>query len=158
MSAGPWNAAALRGRALLLVALALGAASGGAGCATSRPPAGVVPAGSSTLRERWGIEVASVRMSGNGHLVDFRYRVLDPAKAGILGDRKLTPALVDQATGARLRVPDTPKLGPLRQSPQRMKAGKIYYMLFANSGLTVKAGSQVTLEIGDFRAENLSVE
>ncbi len=104
------------------------------------------------------MEIASLRMSGNGHLIDFRYRVIDPDKAALLGDRKYKPCLIDQKTGIKMVVPNTPKLGPLRQSAERLIAGKIYFMLFANSGLLVKSGSQVTVEIGAFRAENLTVE
>jgi hypothetical protein len=91
-------------------------------------------------------------------MIDFRYRVLDPDKAAMLGDRRYAPCLIDQASGTRLRVPNTPKLGPLRQSATRLEAGKIYFMLFANSGLLVKSGSKVTIVIGDFRAEDLTVE
>ena len=57
-----------------------------------------------------------------------------------------------------MNVPNTPKIGPLRQTATQMEAGKVYFMLFANSGRLVKAGSRVTVAIGDFRAENLTVE
>jgi len=133
-----------------------------AGCVS--PPASVKPdraatrAPSSSMKEKWGIEITSLRMSGNGHLIDFRYRVLDPVKAGTLADRKYSPCMIDQATGTKLVVPNTPKLGPLRQSASRLEAGKIYFMLFANSGRMVKSGSKVTITIGDFKAENLSVQ
>lgn len=123
-----------------------------AGCASAPPPTKAV------LAERWGIEIVGLRTSAHGHMIDFRYRVLDPAKAGTLADVRYNPVLIDQATGIQMKVPNTPKLGPLRQSAKRLEAGKIYYMLFANSGLLVKPGSRVTIAIGDFRAENLTVE
>ena len=121
------------------------------GCASAPPPKAV-------LADRWGIEITSLRTSAHGHMIDFRYRVLDPAKAGTLADVRYNPILIDQATGIQMKVPNTPKLGPLRQSAKRLQAGKIYFMLFANSGLLVKPGSRVTIEIGDFKAENLTVE
>ena len=135
-----------------------------AGCASSNiPGAGraVAPLRPDTalmLQDKWGIEITGLHMSGNGHLIDFRYRVLDPAKAGTLADVRYNPILIDQETGIQMKVPNTPKLGPLRQSAKRLQAGKIYFMLFANSGLLVKPGSRVTIEIGDFKAENLIVE
>ncbi len=151
-------------RALLLVGLAAAALLADGGCATGRATqnrplsSSITKKHQAALREKWGIEIASLRMSGHGHMIDFRYRVIDPSKAGILADVRYTPCLVDQATGIRMKVPNTPKLGPLRQSAKNLEAGKIYFMLFANNGLLVKSGSKVTVLIGDFKVENLSVE
>ncbi len=110
------------------------------------------------LADRWGIEVASLHLSANGRMVDFRYRVLDPDKATLLGDRNVKPTLIDLATGAVLRVPSFPKTGSLRQTSTKLETGKIYFMIFSNTGMTVKSGSRVTIVIGDFRAENLVVQ
>ena len=135
-----------------------------AGCASSNIPAAgriAAPVRMDTalmLQDKWGIEITGLHMSGNGHLIDFRYRVLDPAKAAMLADVRYKPVLIDQATGIQMKVPNTPKLGPLRQSTEHLEAGKIYFMLFANSGLLVKSGSRVAIVIGDFRAEDLVVQ
>ena len=110
------------------------------------------------LENRWGIQISSLRLSANGNIVDFRYKVLDPDKAAELGDPEAKPFLVDQASGAKLLVPKTPKIGPLRQTAQKPEAGKIYFMLFSNPGKLVKLGSKVTLTVGDFHTENLAVE
>lgn len=111
-----------------------------------------------SLESQWGIEVTSLRLSAQGRMVDFRYKVLDPAKAGTLSDRESKPYLLDQASGKKLLVPKTPKVGPLRQTAQEPEAGKVYFALFANPGQVVKRGSKVTVVLGDFRAENLTVE
>ena len=111
-----------------------------------------------TLAERWGIEVTSLHLSAKGRMVDFRYRVLDPNKARLLGDRTVKPTLTDLATGAVLRVPSFPKTGSMRQTAANMDAGRIYFMLFANTGMPVKAGSRVTVTVGDFKAEGLTVQ
>ena len=66
--------------------------------------------------------------------------------------------LIDQASGAILIVPNTPKLGPLRQSAARLTKGKIDFVLFGNTRCIVKSGSKVTVVIGEFKAENLTVE
>jgi hypothetical protein len=109
------------------------------------------------LGRQWGIEVTSIRLTANDHMIDFRYRVLDPVKAKELFVRQNKPALIHQKTGKVLAVPETAKVGPLRNSdtPQQ---GKIYWMFFGNAGDLVKAGDQVTVVIGEFRAENLTVE
>ena len=145
---------------LLVGALAL--ALWACGCATASGPAGemnpVPRAERAVLRDRWGIEVTSLHLSAKGRMVDFRYRVLDPDKAALLGDRNVKPTLTDLATGAVLRVPSFPKTGSMRQTAAKMQKGRTYFMLFANTGMPVKSGSRVTLVVGDFKAENLTVK
>ena len=111
-----------------------------------------------TIEEKWGIRVESVRLSANGYVVDFRYKVLDPKKATALGDPEAKPYLVDRTTGAKLSVPSTPKVGPLRQSAESLTTGRVYFTLFANKGKAVRKGSKVTVVIGDFKAANLAVQ
>jgi hypothetical protein len=135
-----------------------------AGCASSHMPAAgraAAPVRTDTalmLKDKWGIEVVSLHMSAKGRMVDFRYRVLDPDKAVLLGDRNIKPTLTDLATGAVLRVPSFPKTGSMRQTAARLETGRTYFMLFANTGMPVKSGSRVTLTVGDFKAENLIVQ
>ena len=90
-------------------------------------------------------------------MLDFRFRVLEPDRAAPLLDRSAKPHLIVQATGARVIVPSPPKIGPLRttQAPQ---TGRSYSVIFANPGGYIKRGNQVTVVIGDFRAEDLTVE
>jgi len=139
-----WSAAAI----LLL----LTAGTGRAGTTNS------VASTAAILCEQWGVEITSLRLSARGRMVDFRYRVLDPIKAATLAKREFKPQLLDQATGAILTVPTTPKLGPLRQSATQLIQGKIYFALFANTRCMVKSGSQVTVVIGPLRVENLTVQ
>ena len=109
------------------------------------------------LREKWGIEVTSIRMAVAGHMVDFRYRVLDSQKAAPLFVRKTKPYLLDQESGKVLAVPNLGKVGPLRTSDPP-KQGRIYWMFFGNNGGLIKPGSKVTVIIGDFRMEDLVVQ
>ncbi len=109
------------------------------------------------LAEQWGIEVASIRLTAHNHMIDFRYRVLDSAKAAELFVRQNKPALIHQETGRVLAVPETAKVGPLRNSNQPQQ-GKIYWMFFGNAGGLVKPGDEVTVVIGEFRVENLVIE
>jgi hypothetical protein len=110
------------------------------------------------LEQRWGIQVSSVFLSAGGNMVDFRYRVLDAAKATPLSKPENNPTLIHQSTGAKLSVPNTPKVGPLRQTTRQPVPGKIYFMLFANTRHQVKSGDKVTITVGDFKVENLTVE
>jgi len=110
------------------------------------------------LESQWGIQIDSLRLSARGYMIDFRYKVADPQKAAALGDPKAKPYLLDQATGTRMFVPRSPKVGPLRQSAVNLAAGKVYFAFFSNRNQVVKPGSKVTVVIGDFKAENLVVE
>jgi hypothetical protein len=109
------------------------------------------------LKEQWGIEVTSLAMSAGGHMVDFRFRVLDSGKAASLFKRANKPYLIDQASGQVLEVPRSAKVGPLRTSDPP-KEDRIYWMFFGTVPGLVKTGSMVTVVIGDFRAENLMVQ
>jgi len=112
---------------------------------------------SAQLAETWGVEVASIRLTAHNHMIDYRYKVLDADKAVDLFKRQIKPQLIHQETGYVLAVPDTAKVGPLRNSntPQN---DRIYWMFFGNAGDLVKAGDKVTVVIGDYRVEDLVVE
>jgi hypothetical protein len=112
---------------------------------------------SNPLAEKWGIEITSLRMAAANHMVDFRFRVLDAKKADPLFVRQTKPYLLDQKTGKVLAVPNTAKVGPLRNS-NKPKEGKIYWMFFGNRGKLIKAGDKVSVVIGEFKVENLVVE
>lgn len=108
------------------------------------------------LEDQWGIELTALRMTAADHMVDFRYRVLDAEKAAPLFKRQTKPYLIHEATGKVLAVPNTAKVGSLRNS-NLPKPGRIYWMFFGNQGV-VKTGDKVSVVIGDFRAENLVVD
>jgi len=112
----------------------------------------------SSLEQRWGIQVLSTMLSAAGYMIDFRYRVTDPEKASFLANRRLTPYLIDQASGAKLFVPSPPKVGVLGQIGVDPVANRIHFILFANPGRFIKPGDKVTAVIGDFKAENCIVE
>ena len=127
-------------------------------------PVAEIPAGEAAapteprdIAEQWGIEITSLRLTANGHMLDYRYRVLDADKATDLFKRQIKPYLIHQKSEKVLAVPETAKLGPLRNSniPQE---GKIYWMFFGNTGKLVEPGDKVTVVIGEFRVEDIVVE
>ena len=105
-----------------------------------------------------GIRVESLRLTAADYMLDLRYRVTDPERAAAFFSRKTELQLVDPVSGARLAVPNTPKLGKLRQVARKDMTDRSYFMLFANPGRYLKAGSQVTLVAGDTRISHLTVE
>jgi hypothetical protein len=105
----------------------------------------------------WGVDSFSVKSVESGEIIRFSYRVLDPAKAKVLNDKKSEPSLIDQEAGVSLVVPSLEKVGQLRQSGTP-EAGKVYWMAFSNKGRKVKPGHRVNIVIGTFRAEGLPVQ
>lgn len=125
------------------------------GAAKSVPPK---TPGSSEAEQKLGIQVVALRLSEAGNVLDLRYRVVDPEKAHQCLGRGVKPRIEDSRTGLTLSVPDMAYVGSLRQTAVAPEAGKVYFILFGNAGTAVKAGSRVTLVIGDIRLENLVVE
>jgi hypothetical protein len=108
--------------------------------------------------ERWGVQVVSLRLTAADHMIDFRYRVIDPQKAAPLLNRRIKPHLIEIESGARLEVPRHSKLGPVRQISDDPATDRVYSMIFGNSRKIVKHGGRVTIVIGEIRLENLTVE
>jgi hypothetical protein len=105
----------------------------------------------------WGVGELHVKVAESGELIRFNYRVLDPAKAVALNNKKAEPELLDAQAGVKLSVPELEKVGKLRQS-STPKPGMTYWMAFANPTLVVKRGHHVDVVIGSFHANNLVVE
>lgn len=143
---------------LLVVTLQLG------GCATNNKPISEGGEGGAVTRpthckieEKLGICIEGVRRSAAGYMLDLRYKVVDSGKAAPLLDRKVHPYLLEQASGAKLFVPSSAKIGPLRQTTGKPVSGQTFFALFANPGRYVGAGQKLTLVVGDQRVENLTV-
>lgn len=112
------------------------------------------------LESTWGIRIEGLFLSSAGYMLDFRYRILDPAKAVKLMDRKLKAYLIDERTGQAFIVPAPPKIGALRQTVETglPAAGKIAFVFFANPGRALKSGDLATLVIGECRITHVPVQ
>jgi hypothetical protein len=109
------------------------------------------------VREHWGVDILGIHLSAAGYILDFRYQVVDPAKACRLVDRSVRPILIDEASGHTLIVPSPPKVGSLR-SVGDPKQGRNYFVLFGNPGKLVTRGGHVTVIIGDLLIPGVEVE
>jgi len=109
------------------------------------------------MKRMWGVEVYWVRQTVAGYMLEFRYRVVDADKAVPLFNRQDKPVLIHAESGARLIVPTPATVGALRNSNMPVD-GQIYWMFFANPGALVKPGDHVSIEIGDFRVDDLVVQ
>lgn len=109
------------------------------------------------IKRKWGVEILFIRETAAGHMLEFRYKVLDPEKAKPLFIRKTKPVLTDVKTGHHLGVPTPPKTGALRNSDVPL-ADHTYWMFFSNPGKIVRPGDLVNLRIGDFAIDGLIVQ
>jgi len=115
------------------------------------------PRNKTFMKRQWGVEVMFVRRVAAGYMLEFRYKVLDAEKAKALFERQTKPLLTHAETGAKFIVPTPAKTGALRNS-NLPHAGHTYWMFFANPGKFVKPGEQVSVEIGNFLADELVVQ
>lgn len=113
-----------------------------------------------SLEANWGIKVEGLRLSAAGSMLDFRYRVLDPAKAAPLLNGKTQVFLLDEAHDAKLGVPDTPVLGRIRQTARNnnIMANRTYFIMFGNPGKALQSGDKVTLLLGQAKVSDLMVQ
>ena len=110
------------------------------------------------IEQQYGVSILGVRMTAAGHMIDFRYRVLDTSKAGRLIRPKMGLALIDQATKAEMSVPVMEKVGALKQTRSHLFPDRTYSVIFSNRAGVVKPGSKVSIQFGDLTLDNLIVE
>lgn len=110
------------------------------------------------MMEMWGVQVEGIRLSAQGYVLDFRYRVTDAEKSRPILDRKNKPRLIHEESGKVLQVTSGPKVGAMRQNTLKPTPNRVYFALFTNTGRFVKKGDRVAVNIGDFKAEGLVVE
>ncbi len=106
---------------------------------------------------RWGIDNVMVKQAASGALIRFSYRVVDPNKAKVLNDEKITPMLIDETGRFALQIPEMDQIGKMRQTAAP-DAGIEYWMLFSNKGGYVKLGSHVDVVIGNVKLRGLLVQ
>jgi hypothetical protein len=107
-------------------------------------------------KRNWGVEVIGVHPVSSGFMLAFRYRVLDAKKAKPVNDLKGKAYLIDEATHTRLAVPALENVGELRTGAAP-EIDRNYFMIFGNPGRLVKAGSRVSVVIGEFHVEDMIV-
>lgn len=108
------------------------------------------------VERRWGIKPLMIRLTGAEHFLDFRYVVVDAEKAKSIMHKKKKTFLKDQETGEIYNA--TMAKTAMRGAATHPKAGKQYFILFANADKTVKRGQKVTVIIDEMKVENLKVE
>lgn len=108
--------------------------------------------------EASGIRIEKIKHAVAGQMLDVRYSITDMGKALTVLKQGVSLALIDQATGIALTVPNLGKVGKLRNLPKDNDPSRHYWMFFGNSGGLVKHGSKVTFVAGDVQIKDIIVE
>lgn len=102
------------------------------------------------IEERFGVRFTFLAVTGRGGLVDLRYRVIDAGKAKNFGHyTETSPLIINEQTGERLEVT---KMG---LHNHRVEPGRIYYVMYRNTGDVLHSGDTVTIQIGDLKLEHV---
>ena len=109
------------------------------------------------FQRNWGVDILGVQRVSSGEMLAFRYMILDPEKAKGFNDKRNSAYLIDEKSGAKLTVPQMEKVGALRTTTTP-EAGRMYWMVFANTNRLVDVGSKVDVVIGGVRVNELTVE
>jgi hypothetical protein len=112
------------------------------------------------LADHYGVRIEGLRRTAAGSMLDLRYRVLDAEKAAPLLNGKIQPYIVDEVRSAKLGVPDTPKLGRIRQTARNntIRTDHSYFVMFGNPGKAIVSGDKVVLYLGPVRITDLVVQ
>ncbi|MBC7237303.1 MAG: hypothetical protein H5T69_15790 [Chloroflexi bacterium] len=105
------------------------------------------------IEERFGVRLMGVRLVAKGGLVDLRYRVIDAGKAKNFGHyTETSPLLIAEDSGHQVEVTI------MGLHNHRVETGRVYYILYRNTGDVLKKGRPVTIQIGELKVEHFIVQ
>ena len=117
------------------------------------------PESRKAFKDKWGVEVFGVWTAARGYMIDFHFRVIDVDKALPLFDPRINPYLVPEGTSLKLPVSAGEKVGAFRTTNRggNIQANRDYHIVFGNPDAYVKTGKKVSVVIGEFRANDLTL-
>lgn len=107
------------------------------------------PATPAQIEATWGIRVTQLVVTGDGGMVDFRFVVVDPEKAGPLMTTAKRPRLIVEDTGAAV---DSLYHGGHGGD---LLPGQTHFLLYNNTGGAIQSGVAVSVLLGDLRLEHV---
>lgn len=110
------------------------------------------------LENDWGIEPVHLRITAEGYMMEFRYKVLDEHKALILADRKYFPSMLSMKSKARFSVPYGSTVGYLKSNRKFLKKGKNYIAMFSNENRHMLPGDKVKIVVNGQVTPELAID
>jgi hypothetical protein len=109
------------------------------------------PVSADVMAEEFGIRVDLVAVTAAGGVVDVRFTVLDPEKAGhLLHDDASMPTLIVENNDSVIRIRSIHRHNDLTTLERSS-----YFILYPNPGGFVQGGSEVSVVIDGLRLEHL---
>jgi hypothetical protein len=103
------------------------------------------------LEAQYGVRITLIGVSAVGGIVDFRYKLVDPAKAAaLLHDPENAPVLTAVDSGLTLAPT---QMGSRHHSQMGMKKGTAPFTFYPNVRNAVKAGTPVSVAFGKIKVE-----
>ena len=111
------------------------------------------PATFQELEQSYGIQVELIGVTAAGGMVDFRFRVLDADKArALFANHNNLPVLNPVGSSVNIAVPEG------AGHSMSFEDGKVYYMLFGNSGGAIRPGTPVQVIIGGMLLDPITAQ
>lgn len=107
------------------------------------------PATAEAVEAQYGIRITHIAVLADGGLVDFRFQVIDPDKAGPLFSLDNRPILIVEGTG---QVVDSLYHPP---HSHNIIAGQSSYFLYNDHKGAIQRGVLVSILLGDLRLEHI---
>lgn len=98
------------------------------------------------------LEGATAKLAGEGGLILVRYRYNRPVRG-----MRTSAWILDDASGRQLNVQMIPLIGPLNSYSLSRRPTLEGYFVADNGERIVKAGSKITVVVGELRKENVIV-
>lgn len=131
---------------VLLLLLAVGIVA--YGLASRRPiPAQPVKISQAELEQKYGLRMDLVAVTAAGGFVDVRIRVVDGEKAKILLSEQSNFPALSVGRNVILQAPED-----IKSQKMRFENDGTMFIMYANSGGAVQAGTPVTVLFGDIAA------
>ena len=107
------------------------------------------------LEAQYGVRITLIGVSAAGGIVDFRYKVSDPAKAAsLLHDPVNTPTLTAMDSGLTL----SPTQMGRHHNQMGMKRGAVPFTFYPNVRGAVKSGTLVSVAFGKIKVEPIAAQ
>jgi hypothetical protein len=104
----------------------------------------------SEIEQKFGVRFAFLAVTADGGMVELRYRVVDEGKAANFGHYTETaPMLIAEDTG---EIVDVTIMG---LHNHRVEPGRMYYVLYRNTGNAIQSHRPVTIAVGDLKLEHV---
>lgn len=107
------------------------------------------PATPAMVEAAWGIQITRIAVTADGGLIDFRFVIIDPDKAGPLLNLDNRPRLIAEDSGALVDSLMHPPHG------HELVPGQVHFLLYNNTNSAIQRGAPVSVVIGDLRLEHL---